>query len=568
MSLRRRDFLLGTFSGLGALTLAGLVPGCSEDAVPAADADAGDAGAALGALPVDAAVFAHGVASGDPLADRVILWTRVTTTASVAVTVRWVVARDAALTDVAAEGEAVASADADYTVKVDPTGLAAGTTYYYAFAALPSEGGAPTGRSVVGRTRTLPAGDVARLRLAVTSCANYNNGYFNAYGRVADRNDLDVWVHLGDYIYEYADGRYGNVAAERPLEPKNETVTLDDYRKRYAHYRTDADLQEAHRQHPIVAVWDDHETANDSYRDGAENHQPEEGDWNARKLAGTRAFVEWLPVRAELVPGQLPKIYRELAFGNLVDLVMLDTRLAGRDKAPGDTTKVGSQAKGTPADWADPARQLLGAEQEAWLGTTLGASKARGTKWRLLGNQVVFAPTKDPRDGGPVTTDFWDGYQATRGRVIDKLESGAIDNVVVLTGDIHTSWAMDVPPLVTTDPAVYDPATGKGSVAVELVCPAVTSQALEGDPLAAVAPNLVKQNNPHIFFNEVTRKGYLLVDVTPERVQAEWYFVADHLVRTTAEALAATYTCASGSAHLVVAAAPSAPRSDAPARVV
>lgn len=556
MRIGRRHLILGTITNVG---LASLLPGCSSDDGPPAPTDAGTPGPQLGPLPVDGATFAHGVASGDPLVDRVILWTRVTTADAAPVRVQWVVTSDPGLATVVASGEATASADADFTVKVDATGLAAGTTYFYAFAV---EG---KGRSVVGRTRTLPVGDVARLRLAMTSCANYNNGYFNAYARIAERADLDAWIHLGDYIYEYADGVYGAIASERPLVPAGEIVSLDDYRKRYAHYRSDADLQEIHRQHPIIAVWDDHETANDSWKGGAENHRPEQGDWEARKVAATRAFLEWLPVRvasADLPP----KIWRAFSFGNLMDLLMLDTRLLGRDEQVGDTDPVsGTADKGTPEQWADPSRELLGQEQEAWLKNELTASKGRSTTWRFLGNQVIFSPTRDPRDRKPVTTDFWDGYQATRTRLFEHLASNAIGNLVILTGDIHTSWAMDVAP-DPFDPAKYDPATGKGAVAVEIVGPSVTSLGLEGDPLASAAAGLLKGANPHLKFNEVTRKGYVLVDVTRERVQAEWYFVADHKTRTASEELAAIFACASGAPRLVAGDAATAPKPDAPPR--
>jgi alkaline phosphatase D len=539
MRIRRRELLLG-FTSLGILGAAA----CSkEEAPPRATRTARE----LGDLPLAATVFAHGVASGDPLADRVILWTRVTSNAA-SVKVQWVIAKDPALREVVARGEAFAESAADYTVKVDPSGLAAGTTYYYAFAV-------ESGRSVVGRTRTLPTGDVARIRFAITSCANFNNGYFNAYGRIADRNDLDVWIHLGDYIYEYADGVYGKIAAERPHLPPGEVLSLDDYRRRYACYHADPDLQEIHRQHPLIAVWDDHEVANDAWAFGAENHGPGEGPWDARKRNATRAFLEWLPIRvasAELPP----KIWRAFSFGNLMDLMMLDTRLIARAKQVGTTSIVGAN-KGTLAEWADPSRLLLGDEQEAWLKGQLSSSKQRGTAWRMLGNQVIFAPTTDPRDGKIVSTDFWDGYQATRTRLLDHLKSEKIDNFVVLTGDIHTSWALDIP---TSSTAPYDPATGAGSLGVELVCPAVTSQGLEGDPLSAAAPALLKNANEHLFFSDVTHKGYVLVDVTRERIQAEWYFVDDVKLRVPGESFAAAFTCASGAAHLVAAESPTAPR--------
>lgn len=545
MRIPRRHLLVGTVTSLGST---GILSGCSSD-----EGETPGASAGVGTLVVDTTTFAHGVASGDPLADRVILWTRVTT-GEPRVTLRWVVASDPALAQVVAEGEAEAIADADWTVKVDATGLAPGTTYFYAFAV------GTKGRSVTGRTRTLPKGDLAQLRLAFTSCANYNNGWFNAYARIAERADVDVWLHLGDYLYEYANGVYGKLAAERAYVPPNETVTLDDYRKRYALYRADPDLQELHRQHPLVVIWDDHEVANDAWKGGAENHQPDEGDWNARKLAGTRAFVEWLPIRVPVPTTEVPKIWRSFAFGDLADLMMLDTRFVGRDQQVGTNDVVGGANKGTPEQWVDPSRELLGAEQEAWLKAELVASKARGARWRLLGNQIILSPTVDPRDKGVVSTDFWDGYQATRSRLFDHLVQNDVKNVVVLTGDIHTSWAMDTP----RDLKTYDPATGAGAVAVEVVGPAVTSQGLEGDSLASVAPALLKQANPHLFYSEVTRKGYVLLDVTKERVQIEWWYVGDHLTRTNVEELAQVFTCAAGVPHLVEGTQASAPKAAPP----
>jgi alkaline phosphatase D len=543
--------LSGVFS---SVSLAAFLAGCGTTAGPEPSAQK-----PLGDLPEDRSVFAHGVASGDPLSDRVILWTRVTTPSTEPVTVRWVLARDAGLRSIVAEGSAEATAESDFTVKVDPTGLPAGTTLYFAF------GSDTLGRSPVGRTRTLPTGAVARARVAFTSCANYNNGYFNAYRTLARRADLDLWIHLGDYIYEYADGVYGDTSLGRSLQPPQETVTLGDYRKRYAHYRSDPDLQEVHRQHPILAVWDDHETANDAWRDGAENHQPEEGDWNARKAAATRAFLEWLPVRATDPASLPPLIYRTFPFGNLFDLVLLDTRLVGRDKATAVSDTVnGTTDKGTPEQWADPERTLLGAAQEEWFRGQLSASKARGARWRLIGNQVMFAPVRDPRDMRILDPDMWDGYQATRTRLFDHVKANAIDNLVFLTGDIHSSWALDVPEDPFTSGS-YDKATGAGSLAVELVTPSVTSVALEDSPLVSVVADLLKAENPHLKFNEVTRKGYVLVDVTDERIQAEWYFVKAHKTKTDEEELAAAFTCTAGTAHLVEASAPTTARADAPA---
>ena len=239
-------------------------------------------------------LFRHGVASGDPLTDRVILWTRVTPSSvrstDSPVDVRWQVASDEGLKNIVVRGTAQASLDRDFTVKVDAGNLKPGATYYYAF----DTGGE---QSPVGRTRTLPDRGTQRLRLGQVSCSNYPTGYFNVYRRLAHRPDLDAVVHLGDYIYEFGSGRYNDPSIDRTVQPANELVTLQDYRNRYAFYRTDADLQEVHRQHPFIVVWDDHEMANDAWSGGAGNHAANQGDWKVRQRAAYRAYQEWLPIR-------------------------------------------------------------------------------------------------------------------------------------------------------------------------------------------------------------------------------------------------------------------------------
>jgi alkaline phosphatase D len=315
-------------------------------------------------------LFRHGVASGDPLTDRVMLWTRVTAPATRSATgpidVQWVVASDEALLQVVARGASQAAMERDFTVKVDAGGLSPGRMYYYAFIA----GGE---RSPIGRTKTLP--DRAdRLRVASVSCSNYPAGYFNVYRRLAARDDLDAVIHLGDYIYEFANGRYGDGSASGrvPLRA-GEASTLEDYRDRYATYRSDVDLQEAHRRHPFIAVWDDHESANDAWSGGAGNHSSSQGSWATRLAAAYRAYLEWMPIRESADPRI--HLYRSFRFGDLVDLIMLDTR-GLRDQ----------QALATDATMlADPSRSLLGAAQEAWFFDELRSSQRAGSRWRLIG---------------------------------------------------------------------------------------------------------------------------------------------------------------------------------------
>ena len=403
-------------------------------------------------------IFLHGVASGDPLADRVILWTRVSgTSISSRPSVRWEVARDEAFQQVVRRGEVSTTAARDFTVKVDVTGLQPGSRYHYRFVSAGE-------RSPAGRTRTLPGADVARVRLAAASCSNLPGGYFNAYRGIANRADLDAVLHLGDYYYEYPNVRYGDgTRFGRIPQPDREIVSLEDYRTRHAQYKTDPDLQQAHQHHPWIVVWDDHEVANNTWRDGASNHNPEEGegDWTLRRNAAVRAYYEWMPIRESGTPAQA-RIYRTFKFGSMADLIMLDTRVLARDQqVPRDQVAL----------IEDPRRSLLGSTQEQWLFSQLSNSKARGTRWQLLGQQVMFA-AMTPGGTPAGNADAWDGYRPARNRVMDHLETAGMKNAVILTGDVHSSWAYDI----ARDPwGKYDATTGRGATAIEFVTPSVTS---------------------------------------------------------------------------------------------
>ncbi|MEM6294268.1 MAG: alkaline phosphatase D family protein [Myxococcota bacterium] len=473
--------------------------------------------------------FSHGVASGDPLTDSVILWTRVTADSSEPVEAFFEVALDPSFNTRVAADYLMTQPDRDQTIKLDIDGLEAGTTYYYRFFALGRE-------SIIGRTRTAGSGDVERLRFAVCSCSSLAHGYFHAYRRVSERPDLDLVIHLGDYIYEYGNAEYGEV---RDYEPPTEIVSLDDYRMRYAQYRRDVDLQAMHRQHPVVAVWDDHESANNAYKDGAENHQPmTEGDWEDRKAVAYQVYAEWMPLRE----GAAGVIYRALPYGDLLHLMMLDTRLVGRDEEPSNLTD--------PEDLDNPDRQLLGMEQEAWLVDEMQGTSAQ---WKMVGQQVVMAEVRLGEN--PVNADQWDGYRAARGRFYD-LASDA-GNVVVLTGDIHSSWAFDL----AVDPAGnYDPATGAGSVGVEFVVPAVSSPGFPFD-----ASMSLLETNPHLHWIDVSQRGYMVLDIDTERVQASWWFVDD--VESTsgdAESLGSVWAVYDGTNHIVEEDGPAEPVADAP----
>lgn len=436
--------------------------------------------------------FIHGVASGDPTSDKVILWTRLTGFSGTE-NVDWKIATDTALSQVIQSGSVNVDSSTFYTIKVDVDGLQPDTWYYYQFE--------HNGRtSVIGRTKTFPVGNNEHIRLAVASCARVNSGaYYNSYLDIARRNDIQAVIHLGDYIYETGGSVTGLGVQVLPL---SETITLEDYRMRYFTYRLDPYLQLLHQQYPFISVWDDHETANDSYEDGAEAHDTlTEGSWQARKLAGQQAYFEWLPIRPKPQGGY--SIYRSFNIGDLADLIMIDSRLEGRDR---QASTLDQNA------YADTNRTILGTEQMQWLKDELSSSTA---KWKIIGNQVMFAPLE--LFGVAFSYEQWDGYQADRNRIIDHVMTNDIKNIVVVTGDIHTSWANDVP-----IPGVnYNPNTGAGSAFVEFIGPSITTGSDINVPTSVI--NLA---NPHIKYTELTKDGYFTLDIDSARAQADWNYVS------------------------------------------
>jgi len=527
----RRDFFKHSGSAAVAIAATPLLPLSGQAAV------------ALNAL------FQHGVASGDPLSDRVILWTRVSpTNGRSSQVVDYVVAKDPAFIQIAASGRVKTNIERDFTVKIDVARLEPNTTYYYRFAVEGSQ-------SPAGRTKTLPVGVTPSLRMAVVSCSNFAYGYFNAYRRIAERADLDMVVHLGDYIYEYGSGQYGNV---RACEPATEIVTLADYRARHAQYKRDPDSQAMHRQHPLVAIWDDHETANNAWKNGAENHQPgSEGTWPARVAAALQAYYEWMPVRVPDTANP-QRNNRSFAIGNLVDLIMLEQRLSGRSEQLGTNIGHPSGYFVQSGAYANPTRQLLGAEQETWLFNKLRGSTA---KWKLLGQGVMFAQLKV--QGAPLSagggvflnSDQWDGYQPARDRVYEVLKGGngqaPVNNVVVLTGDIHSAWAADL----TQDPnnpnlatGGYDKASGQGSRAVEFVGTSISSPGVN-DPAGAVA-NSLKPANPHLKYIDLHRRGYMLIDANASRCVCEFWNVDTVASLSNVQTFAAAFEVLDGANRL------------------
>lgn len=470
--------------------------------------------------------FYHGVASGDPTDSSVILWTRVTpdTINSSPVSVSWRIALDTGMTNVVASGYTTTNLSKDLTVKIDVTGLQPKTCYYYDFSAFGFN-------SIRGRTKTAPKGDTDSLRFAVVSCSNYEHGYFNAYRKITQRNDVDAIIHLGDYIYEYETGGYSANINGRSNDPVSEIISLTDYRLRYSHYRLDEDLMRLHQQYPFITIWDDHESANDSYIDGAENHDTgTEGSWHVRKSNAKKSYFEWMPVREK--GGADSSIYRKFSYGDLFNLYMLDTRLEGRVEQVGATSSLLN----------DPSRTLLGATQYNWLVNELTSSTA---KWNVLGQQVMIAPLKIA--GIPVNTDQWDGYPIERNNLLNAVMLNNVDNLVVLTGDIHTSWANDIPL------GNYNPSTGANSAGVEFVVTSITSA---GFPFS-VGTSIIQSSNSHMKWIDLTKHGYLILDVNKQRVQGDWYFVNDVATITDNETLGNAFYTNDGERFLRQASLPS-----------
>lgn len=496
--------------------------------------------------------FEHGVASGDPLSDRVIIWTRVTPSLNSDgrdFDVTWQVASDEQFSKIIKSGNLAASASRDYTVKVDVTGLSPNSVYFYRFNF--------DGRiSPVGRTKTLPAGKVDQVKLAVMTCSNYPAGYFNVYAEIAKLTDIDAAVHLGDYIYEYPRDGYASENAasmNRLVEPKTEIITLTDYRSRYAIYRKDLDLQALHAKIPLIAVWDDHEFANDTWIGGAENHDPvTEGPFSARRAAALQAYNEWMPIRLPDA-SKNDRIYRSFDFGDLVSLHMLDTRLIGREKQLSYANYMSSTGAFDSAkfslDMSNPTRQLMGVEQTTWLQSQMTKSSAT---WQILGQQVLMARMNIPaplvlgqisfgdytnllgkaqvapatltdkeklilaQPAIPYNLDAWDGYGAARETVFGTAKA-LNKNLIALAGDTHNTWASDL-----TD-------MNGNAIGVEFGVTSVTSPGFEEifpkeDP-AKVAGGLEQIIGP-LVYAETKNRGFMIVTATPTETRSEWRYVS------------------------------------------
>ncbi|BBD03329.1 MULTISPECIES: alkaline phosphatase D family protein [Sphingobium] len=532
MALTRRGVLAG--SAAGGLLLA-----------------AGPAGAKTNM------VFAHGVASGDPHADSVLLWTRVTDPAHGPVSGTWEMAEDELFTRIAARGSFSTSAARDHTVKVIASGLKAGREYFYRFRAMDTV-------SAIGRAKTLPTGRIDRLDIVLACCAMYMFGEFHAYRAIADREAVDLILFVGDYIYEYGANSMPALMDVRAIEPTHDTVTLADYRARYAQWRRDPALRDAHARASWICMWDDHEIANDDWMHGAQHHDPAaNGDWELRKAAAVQAYLEWMPIRDPDTSDPYG-ITRSFAFGDLATLALPETRLKARQQQLSlardldwhvvDRRGSGERVISDPAELktldlkalpqgvkrepdvaafrkklADPAREMLGAEQCAWLADELKAHKDARRPWFLFGSATILSSyvypdlTKFPdgkaalapmyaltRYGLPLlNVDSWDGYAGERDKLYDQFEkSGA--NLLVLSGDSHMAW-------------INEPHRGERRMGLELSASTLTGPSI-GELLLPSGPvgEAFVHDNRDICWCDTNAVGFVTVSLTRDRVEADF----------------------------------------------
>lgn len=514
LDLNRRSLLLTGTLGLGAFA----IPGFAQ--APAINAARG---------------FTHSVASGEPASDSMLLWTRYVPTDGGAVELRAEIAETPDFAHVVAGGAQITGPWRDHTAKITLAGLLPGRTYHYRFVA-------PDGTmSPVGRTRTLPEGDTPRFRAAIFSCSNMPFGYFNAYAHAAARDDLDLTVHLGDYFYEYDNGHYpapSEVVGGRRPEPASELIHLADYRLRYASYRADRDLQKLHLLLPMIVQWDDHESSNDSWEGGAQNHQPDsEGTWDARRAAAIQAYREWMPVSDEP--------WKAYDIGTLGTLFRTETRLLARTEQP-DIAPLFKRADPAAAlkafrdgAWMDPGATMMGSQQENWLAHAMRDSVRAGQRWQIVGFGTILGQTVMPeaargwmdpgaperaksyltagiaaaRVGLPFNYDNWGGYPAARARFLRSSQAmGA--NLIVISGDSHNGWA-------------YDLAQDGKPAGVEFAGHSVTSPGYESavhvDPRTVAAAMVAA--NPELKWCDTSRRGYMAMTLTSDRASCDWVMV-------------------------------------------
>ena len=583
----RREFIVKTATAAATVAIGASLVACSDTSNKPAE-------------------FNYGVASGDPLSDRVILWTHAKIKDSTAtVGLSWQVASDKGFANIVRSGRVDATEANDFTAKVDATGLTAGSTYYYRFI---DDAGVV---STVGTTRTLPAANVSSLKFAVFSCTHFGAGFFNAYDAVAN-SDAQYAIHLGDYIYEYGSdpAKFGNadaVSMGRVMNPANDIVSLSDYRTRYAQYRSDPALQALHATMPWITVWDDHEFADNAYVNGAANHNPAtQGDWTTRKNNAAKVYHEWMPIRTPDATN-LFKIYRSFDFGTLFSLHMLDTRIEGRDRQYdnfGDADGgVGRYLAGMTPDASgvrpDTTRKMMSADQQNWLVSGVTASKAT---WQILGNQVIMArmwipasvlqaqaavppnpvavqqavgdyltakatraaagtaaltptqaallnPAINPRI--PYNLDSWDGYPTNREAVLQAIKAQG-KKLVALSGDSHNAWFNNLTTLAGEKVGVEFAGSSVTSPGFESVGLGALASSLDGSALVpqlgngAIAAGLGLIDD--LNYADTIRRGYLVMTVTSDAIKGEYVFLSTVKSPTYTTAVGRTITVAASGA--------------------
>jgi len=547
--INRRKFIQNTALTTGAVLSTVLSPSCNNNNV------AGET-KRLNRKPVK--YFLHGVASGDPLSSQVIIWTKISPDQEGTVLIKWFISSDAEFRKNIQSGEIVTNADTDYTVKIEIENLLPSTTYYYQFVF-------NNIYSATGRTKTTPADDYENISFAVVSCSDYSAGYYHALARVAEKKELNAVIHLGDYMYE------GTLRLFDPTHPvyqdeyestrhkRTREWWLRYYRRRYSINRLDRDMQNAHQAHPFITIWDDHEIANNAWKGGAKDHDPQrDGDWELRKSSARQAYSEWMPIR-----GDASKIYRSIRFGKMAELILLDCRLEGRDEQIHDAD--------SPALFATE-RTLLGKNQKEWLFQNLDTSPCH---WKLIANSVVFSAinvtwadlggqfTQKIKELQHTLLDYWEGYPAERAEIINHISEHNINNIVILSASMHCALAFDVTAQATGNdhkgqPLTYNPVTGNGSVAVEFAATSITSDNFDekmGKLAANTFQSLINRKlpqpfnynpNPHLKFADLQRHGYYILKLSQVRAEAAFYFVDDIKTHTNKEALAARWHTVTG----------------------
>jgi len=522
---------------LATTTAAGLTAACSGPETPETLSSRTEA---------HSGVFKSGIASGDPRTDSVVIWTHISPLdpRKASAALEWKISLNADMSEPVKTGSSSAKQANDWTFKAIPSGLEAGQTYYYQFTA--EEAASP-----IGQTRTLPENDVEQLRLAIVSCANWQQGFFNVYDHISRQSGFDALIHLGDYFYEYGTDK-ANEAMEkagRLHQPPHEILTLQDYRIRHAQYRSDPNLQTATANMPLIPIWDDHESSNDSWTDGAENHQEDEGAWKDRKQAALRAYFEWMPVRPPADEKPASAFYRDYKWGNLLRLVVWETRLFARGEPViiEDHFELLQQEGGRETFnndiLNDPSRHMLGPLQQDYVVNTLKQSKDQGETWRMIANQVVMGKLTTPdltpyvteeamveiekqwppirqfvgfsKLRLPVYPDSWDGYPAARENLYSALDAAGVNDVLVVTGDAHEYWANDL---------TKDDGTAMG---VELGTSSVSSETLKaflGDTIKDYAL-LMTRANPDVRYYNAETSGYIDLTLTPNKGRARFMAV-------------------------------------------